>query len=124
AYGNLDETQRQRLQTLLTTEQYQEVRPLMITTYERGLQEGLQKGIEKGLQEGKLEGLQEGKLEGLQEGKLEGLREMVLLQLEAKFGALTPAIQQRVATVTLEQLRQLVVDLVQSRSLQALHLQD
>jgi hypothetical protein len=27
---------KQRLQTLLTTEQYQEVRPLMLTTYERG----------------------------------------------------------------------------------------
>lgn len=36
AYGDLDETQRQRLEALLTTEQYQEVRPLMITTYERG----------------------------------------------------------------------------------------
>jgi hypothetical protein len=36
AYGSLDEDQRQRLQALLTTEQYQEVRPLMITTYERG----------------------------------------------------------------------------------------
>ena len=36
AYAHLDEAQRQRLQELLTTEQYQEVRPLMITTYERG----------------------------------------------------------------------------------------
>ncbi len=36
AYAHLDEAQRQRLQALLTTEAYQEVRPLMITTYERG----------------------------------------------------------------------------------------
>jgi hypothetical protein len=36
AYANLDEAQRQQLQALLTTEQYQEVRPLMMTTYERG----------------------------------------------------------------------------------------
>jgi hypothetical protein len=36
AYGDLDETQRQRLKALLTTEQYQEVRPYMITTFERG----------------------------------------------------------------------------------------
>jgi hypothetical protein len=35
AYADLDEAQRQRLQALLTTEQYQHVRPLMITTYER-----------------------------------------------------------------------------------------
>jgi len=40
AYAHLDEAQRQRLQALLTTEQYQEVRPLMITTYERGMIEG------------------------------------------------------------------------------------
>jgi hypothetical protein len=40
AYGNLDDAQRQRLQTLLATEQYQEARPLMITTYERGKIEG------------------------------------------------------------------------------------
>jgi hypothetical protein len=40
AYGNLDEAQRQRLQALLTSEQFQEVRPFMITTYERGKIEG------------------------------------------------------------------------------------
>ena len=40
AYANLDEAQRHRLQALLTTEQYQEVRPLMITTYDRGWIEG------------------------------------------------------------------------------------
>jgi hypothetical protein len=36
AYANLDEAQRQRLQALLTTEPYQDARPLMMTTYERG----------------------------------------------------------------------------------------
>jgi hypothetical protein len=40
AYSSLDEAQKQRLQGLLSTEQYQEVRPLMITTYERGRLEG------------------------------------------------------------------------------------
>lgn len=40
AYTNLDEAQQQRLQALLTTEQYQEVRPLVMTTYERGMVEG------------------------------------------------------------------------------------
>src|SRR5947208_815691 len=62
AYADLDEAQRQRLQALLTTAQYQEVRPLMITTYERG----------------KIEG----KIEGKMEGKIEGRRETALLQLE------------------------------------------
>ncbi len=36
AYADLDEGQRERLQALLTTEPYQEVKPIMITTYERG----------------------------------------------------------------------------------------
>src|SRR6266478_2994868 len=40
AYGKLDEAQRQQLEALLTTQPYQEVRPLMITTYERGKIEG------------------------------------------------------------------------------------
>jgi hypothetical protein len=40
AYSDLDEDQRQRLQALLTTQAYQEVRPFMITTYERGKIEG------------------------------------------------------------------------------------
>jgi hypothetical protein len=36
AYGQLDESQRQQLQALLFSESYQEARPLMQTTYERG----------------------------------------------------------------------------------------
>jgi Domain of unknown function (DUF4351) len=36
----LDEVQRERLQALLTSERYQEVRPFMITTYERGKIDG------------------------------------------------------------------------------------
>jgi hypothetical protein len=40
AYANLDEAERERLQELLTTEQFQEVKPIMITTYERGILQG------------------------------------------------------------------------------------
>jgi hypothetical protein len=36
AYANLDEGQKERLQALLATEPYQEVKSIMITTYERG----------------------------------------------------------------------------------------
>jgi hypothetical protein len=43
AYGSLDEAQRQQIQALLASEQYQEVRPLMITTYERGIIQGERK---------------------------------------------------------------------------------
>jgi len=43
AYANLDEAARQQLQALLTTEPYQQVRPIMITTYERGMIAGERK---------------------------------------------------------------------------------
>src|SRR5262249_51328122 len=44
AYAELDEAQKQRLQALLQTEQYPEVEPLMKTTYERGIEHGIQQG--------------------------------------------------------------------------------
>jgi hypothetical protein len=40
AYAELNEDQKGQIKALLTTEQYQEVRPLMQTTYERGKIEG------------------------------------------------------------------------------------
>jgi hypothetical protein len=96
AYGQLDEAQRQRLKDLLTTEQYREVRPLMITTYERGILQG----------------------------RMEGLRETALLQLEAKFGLLPSEVKQRVEALTGDQLRQLLLDFVKASSLKELHLEN
>jgi hypothetical protein len=57
AYTDLDEAQRQRVQALLATEQYQDVRPIMITTYERGIIQGERRMALK-LLEGKLGPLQ------------------------------------------------------------------
>jgi flagellar biosynthesis/type III secretory pathway protein FliH len=112
AYAELDEPQLQRLRELFKTEQYQEVGSLMssliTTTYERG----------------KSEGKAEGKAEGRAEGRAEERRETALLLLEAKFGSLAPAVRERVATLSPEQLRQLLLDLVKSQSLQELHLED
>ncbi len=89
------------IQSLLDKkEEYQEVRPLMITTFERGKQEGMLKG------------------------KLEGQLEMVLFQLDARFGPLAPEVGGRVAALSAEQLRRLSLDLLQAASLNELHLQD
>jgi hypothetical protein len=41
SYVELDEAQKERLQALLTTEQYREVKPIMITTYDRGVIAGV-----------------------------------------------------------------------------------
>jgi hypothetical protein len=104
AYAQLDEAQRQRLQELLASEQYQEARPLMITTYERG----------------KIDG----RTEGIREGKLEERRETALLLLETKFGPLPPEARQRLEALSAEQLRQLIIDREKAQSLQDLHLLD
>jgi hypothetical protein len=96
AYGQLDETQRQRLQALLTTEQFQEVRPLMITTYERGMMEG----------------------------RIAERRETALRLLEARFGPPGPEVKKRLEALTPEQLQQLTLDLLKAQSLKELHLED
>ncbi len=85
---------------MLITEQYQEVRPFMITTYERG------------------------KIEGRQEGRVEGLRESALLLLEAKFRPLPPEVRQRVAALSAEQLNQLLLDFTKYHTLKELRLED
>jgi hypothetical protein len=76
----------------LTTEPYQEVKPTMITTYERG--------------------------------KIEGRRELLLQQLEAKFGALSAAVRQRVESQPLEELQHLGVELMKAQSLKELRRED
>jgi flagellar biosynthesis/type III secretory pathway protein FliH len=90
--------QAQELQALIDKELYREARPLMITTYQRGKAEG----------------------------KAEGYHEMALLLLEAKFGSLSSPTQQRIAEMTAEQLRQLVVELVKGNrtSLKDLQLEE
>jgi hypothetical protein len=92
AYADLDEAQRQRLEALLATEQYQEVRPTMITTYERG--------------------------------KLAERLEMALLQLEARFGPLSPDVRQRVEALSPDELRQTMIEFVTAQSLKELRLED
>ncbi len=57
-------------------------------------------------------------------GKFAGQRESALVQLEAKFGALTPAVRQRVEALAPEELRQLQIDLLKAQSLKELRLED
>ena len=56
-------------------------------------------------------------------GKIEGRRETALLQLEAKFGPLSPEVKQRVEQLSPEQLVQVLLDLVKAQSLKELHLE-
>ncbi len=90
AYADLDEAQKERLQVLLQTETYQEVAPLMKTTYERGLERGI----------------------------AQGERRSALRQLEAKFGPLSLEVKQQVEAMAGEVLAQLQIDLLKAQTLE------
>jgi hypothetical protein len=92
AYAQLDEAQKEHLHALLQTEAYQEVEPLMKTTYERGIEQGE--------------------------------RRLTLRQLEAKFGPLSPKVQQQVEALSPEAMAQLQLDLLTAQSLEELRLSD
>jgi hypothetical protein len=94
----LDETQKERLQALLQGEVYREVEPLMKTTYERGIEQGIERGIEQ------------------------GERRSALRLLEAKFGPLSPTVQQQVEALSPEALAQLQLDLLKAHTLEELRL--
>jgi Domain of unknown function (DUF4351) len=96
AYAELAPAERERLEALLGTERYAEVRPLMITTYERGKNEGI----------------------------LQGERLSTLRLLEAKFGPLGPEAKQRVEALSPADLHQLQIDLLKASSLKELRLED
>jgi hypothetical protein len=57
-------------------------------------------------------------------GQLESAREMVVLSLEAKFGSLTSDLKRQVEALSLDQLRQLALDLLRAASLKELGLQE
>jgi hypothetical protein len=87
---------------------HREVEPLMKTTYERGIEQGIQRGIEQGIQR------------GIEQGE----RRSTLRQMEAKFGPLTAKVKQQVEALSPEALAQLQLDLLKAASLAELRLED
>jgi hypothetical protein len=94
AYAELDEDQKERVQALLHTEAYREVEPLMKTTYERGIERGIEQGE----------------------------RRSALRQMEAKFGPLPPEVKGQVEALSLDAVIQLQLDLLKAESLEELRL--
>jgi hypothetical protein len=88
AYLTLNQTQRLEFEQLLRMPQYEEVIPMMTTTFEKGM--------------------------------LQGAR----LQLEKKFGPLSPAVQQRLEEWPAERIEELMLAILDAPSLQALGLED
>ncbi|MGO9918507.1 MAG: DUF4351 domain-containing protein [Isosphaeraceae bacterium] len=94
AYAELDDAQKDRVQALLQTEPYQEVEPLMKTTYERGIERGIEQGE----------------------------RRSAMRQLQAKFGPLSAEVKQQVEALSPEAVAQLQLDLLQAQSLEQLRI--
>jgi hypothetical protein len=111
AYATLDQTQAQELTALLRTERYQGAQAMAMTTFEKGVQAGLQQAVttfEKGVQA------------GLQRGQ----RTMLQKLLEARFGRLSHAALQRLDSLNTEGLEELAMALLKAQSLQELGLED
>ena len=96
AYATLDEAQARELEALLRTERYQGTQVMAVTTFEKGVQQGLQQGQRTMLQE----------------------------QLEARFGPLSPGAQHRLESVGPERLKALALELLKAQSLKELGLED
>jgi hypothetical protein len=99
AYATLDEAQAKELGALLRTEHYQGAQAMAMTTFEKGVQSGLQQG-------------------------LRSLRTALKKQLEARFGPLSPSAQERFESLSPERLEALAPELLDAQSLQELGLED
>ncbi|MBI3653827.1 MAG: DUF4351 domain-containing protein [Acidobacteria bacterium] len=74
----------------------------------------------KGMEQGKREGLQQGKREGLQQGKREGALKVTLGLLDRKFGVVAARTRKRIKQLSLEQLEQLSLAVLDFSTLQDL----
>jgi hypothetical protein len=95
AYWPLDEAQWQEYQRLLLTDRYKGAQAMVKTAYEQGIETG----------------------------RHQGRREMLQMQLEARFGPLSPQALERLQALSLEQLRDLALAFVRAQSLQELGLE-
>jgi Domain of unknown function (DUF4351) len=95
AYATLDEAQAQELGALLRTERYQGAQAMPLTSFEKGLQQGLR-----------------------------SLRTVLTKQLEARFGPLSPSAQERLDSLGPERLEALALEVLKAQSLQELGLED
>ncbi len=89
AYAPLDESEGKRVRALLQGEAYREVEPLMKTTYERGIETGIERGE-----------------------RLSALRMM-----EAKFGPLSSEVRRQVEELSRDELERLQIAILTATSL-------
>jgi hypothetical protein len=99
AYLELDEQQQREYEQLLQTEPYKEIGPMMATTFEKGVQQGLE------------------------QGHLHGLQHAARLVLEQQFGPLSAGAIQRLNAWPAERLEALLRSFVKATSLKDLGLE-
>jgi hypothetical protein len=99
AYATLDEAQAQELGALLRTERYQGAQAMAVTTFEKGVQAGLQQG-------------------------LQSWRTALQKLVEARFGPLSASARERLDSMGPKQLEALALELLKAQSLQELGLED
>jgi hypothetical protein len=102
AYTPLGDEEQQQLERMLHSDPYKELEPMILTTFD--------KGVAKGRQEGR------------GEGREEAQRETARLQLERRFGPLNATVLQRLEKWPAEQLKELLLAILDAPSLQALGL--
>lgn len=100
AYLSLDDAQKKEFDQLLINEKFKGAREMMMTTFEKGLAQGMEQGL------------------------AQGSRKMLQIQLEERFGPLSEQVLQRLAAYTLEQLNDLARALLTAPSLKQLGLED
>jgi hypothetical protein len=100
AYATQGAGGRAELDERLRTEPFREVRPMIQTWYDEGMQEGRQEGIH------------------------EGQRSSLQLFLEGRFGPLSPAVLQRINTLPSDRLPELIRAVTRAGSLRDLGLEE
>jgi hypothetical protein len=90
----------------------------MKTTYERGIEAGIERGLEQARRE--VEPLMKTTYE---RGIEQGMRRTTLRQLEVKFGPLAPQVKQQVEALSPGALAQLQLDLLKAQSFEELGLE-
>jgi hypothetical protein len=100
AYLPLDDTGKREFERLLSSEPYQGVKAVNVTTFEKGVTQGVQQGI------------------------LQGKREVLREQLDDKFGPLPNRVTERLQSLSEERVHALTRAILRALSLQELGLED
>jgi hypothetical protein len=67
---------------------------------EQGIRQGVEQGIRQGVEQGIRQGVEQGIRQGVEQGRTQALRDTLQRMLRARFGALEPGIEQRIAAAS------------------------